>query len=189
MVEGVHWRFIRTTGYRNALQRFFNMRSFRRNLCRNVDDLPRPDVIIGSCVHPYAVDTVTHFVGNVPHDSIPRELNRLDIYVAMSRLDSESFGVAIVEASACGLPVVVSNVGGLPEVVEDGKTGVVMPKENPQALAQVLARLALDPEQRALLGHNGQLHVRQQYEWNNNVSRMLQVYEELLDTRRSQLAA
>ena len=135
------------------------------------------------------IDKVTHFVGKVPHDLIPRELNRLDIYVAMSRLDSESFGVAIVEASACGLPVVVSNVGGLPEVVENGKTGVVVPKENPQALAQVLARLALDAEQRALLGHNGQLHVKQRYEWSDNVSQMLQVYEELLDTRRSQLAA
>lgn len=135
------------------------------------------------------IDTVTQFVGKVPHDSIPRELNRLDIYVAMSRLDSESFGVAIVEASACGLPVVVSNVGGLPEVVEDGKTGIVVPKENPQVLAQVLARLALDPDQRALLGQNGRLLVKQRYEWSNNVSRMLQVYEELLNTRRSQLAA
>ena len=56
VVEGVHWRLVRTTGYRNAVQRLFNMRSFRRNLCRNVDDLPRPDIIIGSCVHPYAVD-------------------------------------------------------------------------------------------------------------------------------------
>ena len=56
MVEGVRWRFVRTTGYRNAVQRFFNMRSFRRNVCRHVDDLPRPDLIIGSCVHPYAVD-------------------------------------------------------------------------------------------------------------------------------------
>lgn len=56
IVEGVHWRFVRTTRYCNAAQRFFNMRSFRRNVCRHVDDLPRPDVIIGSCVHPYAVD-------------------------------------------------------------------------------------------------------------------------------------
>ena len=55
-VGGVHWRFVRTTGYRNAAERFFNMRSFRRNVCRLVDDLPSPDVIIGSCVHPYAVD-------------------------------------------------------------------------------------------------------------------------------------
>ncbi len=56
IVEGVQWRFVRTTGYHNAAERFFNMRSFRRNVCRHVDDLPRPGVIIGSCVHPYAVD-------------------------------------------------------------------------------------------------------------------------------------
>jgi len=43
----------------------------------------------------------------------------MDVYVALSRLDSESFGVAIIEASACGFPVIVSDVGGLPEVVKD----------------------------------------------------------------------
>src|SRR6185437_8910549 len=54
------------------------------------------------------------FIGSVPHHEVPRWLNRFDVYVAASRI--ESFGVAVVEASACGIPVVVSDVGGLPEV-------------------------------------------------------------------------
>ena len=68
VVGGVHWRYVRTTPYRNAMQRFFNMRSFRRNLCRNVGDLSRPDIIIGSCVHPYAVDAANRLAQryNVP---------------------------------------------------------------------------------------------------------------------------
>jgi len=56
VVAGVRWRYVPTTPYENSAQRFFNMRSFRQNLCRNIDDLPDPDVVIGSCVHPYAVD-------------------------------------------------------------------------------------------------------------------------------------
>lgn len=135
------------------------------------------------------IDRVTDFVGSVPHESIPSRLNRLDIYVAMSRLDSESFGVAILEASACGLPVVVSKVGGLPEVVENGKTGVVIAKDDPQALAEVLELLCRDPQQCARLGENGTRHVRQRYEWNENVSRMLQLYDELIGSRGSRLAA
>ena len=56
----------------------------------------------------------------------------MDVYVALSRLDSESFGVAIIEASACGIPVIVSDVGVLPEVVKDGETGMIVEKENVQ---------------------------------------------------------
>jgi glycosyltransferase involved in cell wall biosynthesis len=56
MIEGVRWRLVRTPAYRNTIQRFANMRAFRANVLRSVGDLPRPDVIIGSCIHPYAVD-------------------------------------------------------------------------------------------------------------------------------------
>ena len=64
----------------------------------------------------------TTFVGNVPHDEVPSYLRKIDVYVALSRY--ESFGVAVIEASACGCPVVVSDVGGLPEVVHDGDNGI-----------------------------------------------------------------
>ena len=57
-------------------------------------------------------------------------LNHFDIYTAVRRLDSESFGVAVREVSACGLPVVISNAGGLPEVVIEGKTGLVVERES-----------------------------------------------------------
>ena len=71
------------------------------------------------------VSAVTTFAGVVPHCDVPAWLNRLDIYVAASR--QESFGVAVLEASACGLPVVVSAAGGLPEVVRSGETGFIVP--------------------------------------------------------------
>src|SRR5699024_6321216 len=76
-----------------------------------------------------------YFVGRVPHQDVPNELAKLDVYVALSRLDSESFGVAIIEAGAARRPVVVSDAGGLPEVTLDGITGLVVPRENPQAAA------------------------------------------------------
>ena len=72
----------------------------------------------------------------MPHTSVPQELARLDIYVALSRMDSESFGVAIIEAGVAGRPVVVSDAGGLPEVTIDGVTGLVVPREDPSAQLQ-----------------------------------------------------
>ena len=124
------------------------------------------------------IDHRTEFVGASPHDEVPSWLNRLDIYVAPSRL-SESFGVAVIEASACGLPVIVSDVGGLPEVVRDGETGLVVPRENVPALQAALRRLLLDPALRQRLGRNGRAHVAREYEWGHCVDLMERVYASL----------
>jgi len=58
---------------------------------------------------------------------------------------SEGFGLALVEAMAAGRPVVACRTGGIPEVVDDGDTGILVPPEDPAALAEAMARLAADP--------------------------------------------
>jgi L-malate glycosyltransferase len=125
--------------------------------------------------HQEGIADVTTFVGYVPHELVPEELNRLDIYVAASRM--ESFGVAVLEASACERPVVVSDVGGLPEVVEQGVTGIVVPPENPLELAIALERLVLEPELRKQMGKAGRKRVFTDYVWKQNVSQMIELYE------------
>lgn len=114
------------------------------------------------------------FVGAVPHDEVPRQLGLLDIYVAPSRI--ESFGVAVVEASACELPVVVADTGGLTEVVDDGVTGLVVEPDSPLALAKAIARLVHDAEMRDRLGRHGRRRVKERYEWTSCVARMVEMY-------------
>jgi glycosyltransferase involved in cell wall biosynthesis len=113
----------------------------------------------------------------VPHTEVPNELAKIDIYVALSRMDSESFGVAIIEASAAGRPVVVSDAGGLPEVAVEGKTGFVVPRENPVAAAGALERLIFDPELRHKMGVAGQQHVAENYSWDVCIMKMVEMYE------------
>lgn len=122
-------------------------------------------------------DAVT-FVGQVPHADVPSWLQRLDVYVAASR--QESFGVAAVEAGACGVPVVVTDVGGLPEVVHHGVTGLVVPPEDPQALSEALEALVADETRRADLGRAARAHVLKHYAWPHCVDLMLAAYEETL---------
>ena len=117
------------------------------------------------------------FIGRVPHTQVPQELAKLDIYVALSRLDSESFGVAIIEAGAAGRPVVVSDAGGLPEVCLDGETGFVVPREDPEAAAKALERLVRDADLRHRMGSAGQKHVQETYSWTTCIKTMLGVYE------------
>jgi glycosyltransferase involved in cell wall biosynthesis len=125
-----------------------------------------------------SIDKVVEFTGHVSHTEVPKYLRCLDIYAAMSR--SESFGVAVLEASACEIPVVVSNVGGLPEVVEDGKTGCVVESENVTMAARVLLRLIEDPAQRACMGKAGRQRVLDHYQWTTSVTRMEEVYARVL---------
>lgn len=125
------------------------------------------------------------FVGHVDHAQVPHQLAQLDVYVALSRLDSESFGVAIIEAGAAARPVVVSDAGGLPEVVVDGVTGLVVPREDPQAAADAIERLLRYADLRQRMGAAARQHVAQHYRWDACVETMLQVYERVIAARRS----
>ena len=76
-----------------------------------------------------------------------------DLFVAPSRY--ESFGLIFLEAMRWGTPVIGTTAGGIPEVVEDGKSGLLVPPEAPAELAAALIRLLSDPVRRATLGGGG----------------------------------
>jgi L-malate glycosyltransferase len=121
-------------------------------------------------------DVVT-FAGAVPHVRVPDYLNQLDIYVAASR--RESFGVAPLEASACGLPVLVSDAPGLKEVVRHGETGLIVPRDDVPALTDGLVTLIKDAGLRLRLGEKGRRWVAQQYDWTENVQAMERIYRQM----------
>ncbi|MGH9517612.1 MAG: glycosyltransferase [Terriglobales bacterium] len=122
----------------------------------------------------------TEFLGFVSHAQVPDVLNRLSVFAAPSVMDSESFGVAVVEASACELPVVVSDVGGLPEVVKAGVTGFVVPPRDPQAIAAAFLSLLENDELRNEMGRAGRRLVVENYEWLENAGRMERVYDSVV---------
>lgn len=124
------------------------------------------------------INNETEFLGQIPHENVPGILNRFSVYVLAS--DSESFGVAVIEASACGIPVVVSDAGGLQEVVKDGVTGFIVPKRNPEEIAKALTRLIENNDLKNSMGLAGRDFVLQEYEWNENSDRMERLYDKIL---------
>lgn len=125
-----------------------------------------------------SVDTDTVFTGKVPHDTVFKYHNMLTVSVFLS--NSESFGVAVIEASACAKPVVVSDVGGLPEVVENDITGIVVPARNPYLAACSIIRLIESQHLRNQMGEAGRKRVEKFYKWDKNLLKMIKVYEEML---------
>lgn len=121
------------------------------------------------------------FAGSVNHEEVTDYFNKMDIVVIPSTLDSESFGVAAVEASACEKPVIVSNVGGLPEVVLNEVTGLVARPKDAVDLFEKMKFLAESPEKIVEFGKAGRKNVLEKYVWSNNVKTMIELYQKELN--------
>lgn len=116
---------------------------------------------------------------NIDFEKYINLLQSFDIFTILSIIDSETFGVAAVEASACGIPIVATNVGGLPEVVDDGVSGIIVPPKNAEQVAFALEKLIADKGLRDKMGINGREKVEKQYDWQNNVNQMVSLYRKL----------
>ena len=101
-------------------------------------------------------------------------LERCDVFVAPSR--REAFGMAVAEAMAAGLPVVASAVGGLPELVVHGETGLLVPPDDPRALAGAVCTLVKDPASARRMGRAGRERVLRHFGAEASRAAMLDIY-------------
>lgn len=119
------------------------------------------------------------FKGFIDNNKVPEAINAMDIFCVPSL--SESFGVAAVEAMACGIPVISSDAEGLTEVMEDNVTGYIIPKKSSEKIAEKIIDLLKNKKKRKEFGENGRKRVLELYDWNKNVENMLEVYKKITD--------
>ena len=92
----------------------------------------------------------------------------------------EPLGIVNLEAMACGTAVVGSQVGGIPEVVVDGETGLLVPPDDPAALAAALNALILDPARAAAMGAAGRKRAATEFGWDAIAAQTTDLYASLL---------
>lgn len=126
------------------------------------------------------LEKVISFVGFIENAKILSVLSQHDIMVMPSILESESFGVAAIEAASCELPVVASRIGGIPEVVRDGETGLLVSPGDPGGLADAIIGLASDPNLMKKLGMAGRKFVAENYRWDDNIKQMTELYKSMI---------
>ena len=131
------------------------------------------------------------FLGH--RDDVPALLAAADMFVLPSR--SEAFPNGAIEAMAAGLPVVASAVGGLLDLIEDGRTGVLVPADDPAALALEVQRLLDQPARAIALGGAARREVLRRYSFDRMVAAFEELYLEALsrgvlasDARRPEAA-
>ncbi len=119
-------------------------------------------------------------VGRVEHEKVPELIRGFDVMVMPSIYESETFGVAAIEASASGVANIASRIGGVPEAVIHGKTGLLVPPRDAATLAVAMIELADDPTRRAEMGRQGRRFVEAFYVWQDNCRMMQEVYRAAL---------
>ena len=116
------------------------------------------------------------FCGQVSDSERERLLKECSVFVLATRAtptDFEGLGIAVLEAMQEGKPVVVTRAGGVPEVVEDGRTGLVVEPDDPAALGQAMLELLRDPARARAMGGNARMVVREKYGWDVIAGRYL----------------
>jgi glycosyltransferase involved in cell wall biosynthesis len=113
-----------------------------------------------------------------PHEQLPQALNSSDLLVLPSV--AEAFGLALIEAMACGLPVIACAAHGPAEIVRDGQSGWLVPPDDEPALAAALLAAASNPHERQRRGHQAAADARRSYGWTTIAGRIAGIYEQII---------
>lgn len=113
----------------------------------------------------------TIFLGSIPSEQVVEALSAADLFV-FPGLD-EGFGLAYIEAQACGLPVVAFNNGGIPEAVQNGVTGYLTPVLEAEAYQAAIRDFLQQPERRQEMGRNARAWAEKHFDRDRNYDLML----------------
>jgi glycosyltransferase involved in cell wall biosynthesis len=129
-------------------------------------------------VRKHKLEKHVRFVGGLPHAELVATYQNASLVVNPSL--SESFGIAIVEGMACGIPVVGTRVGGMLETIRDGETGFLVEPEQPELLAAAMARVLEDPALARRLSAAARERAVTNFSWKARAGRLADVYTRLV---------
>lgn len=117
-------------------------------------------------------------------DDVVELFRTFDVFVSASR--SESFGIAMVEAMASGVPVIATMTAGAREIIDEDQTGVLVPIADAEAMALALGKLLDDPQRRERLTDDARRVVSERFSVDRMVSRTEQVYQDVLERQAAE---
>jgi D-inositol-3-phosphate glycosyltransferase len=120
------------------------------------------------------------FLGDFPHEEMRDLFPAVDLVVGSSFVN-ETFGISLCEALACERPVVASDFGGFREVVRHGESGLLVPPQDPAALADAIDTLLADPARRRALAVAGRQDIVARFSWPAVVERVIAAYTAALN--------
>ncbi len=159
---------------------------------------PAPLVLLGGFPgewegeHPLEVvqetgDPEVFLAGWRGHRDLPDGLNAADLLVLPSV--REQFGQVLVETMACGVPVMAADAHGPAEIVDDGRTGWLVPPDDEDALVEAIVEAAGDAGERRRRGEAAYEEARKRYSWPSLARGVAQIYDDVREGRRASSGA
>ena len=136
------------------------------------DGFERPDLV--ALAERLGIARDVTFLGWVANAELPPYYRAAALSVIPSL--EEGFGIPAAEAMGCETPVVASDAGGLPEVVENGVTGLIVPRGDSHALADAIGSLLADPVRRELMGRSGRERALRLFDWDRTAEQFERIY-------------
>jgi glycosyltransferase involved in cell wall biosynthesis len=139
------------------------------------DDRPRYERRVAEL----GLTSAVTFTGHLPPAERDRLLRKARALVAYPSTANDAFPTVFLDAWAQGVPVVAAAIGALPSLIDDGRTGILVPPGRPGVLARALHRILADAALAGALGEAGRQLVAREYTWPSQVEKMISVLREL----------
>ena len=163
-------------------------KTMRKAIVLLAENLPSQNILflaLGENSPPEKIGNATiHFIPYEKDSQVVADYYRVsDVYVHAAK--AETFGLAVTEALACGIPVVATNVGGIPEQIEQGKTGFLVSIGDSIAMTQYIQLLLEDDEFRQQIGWQASVIAQHKFSLELMTNNYLNWYQEIMDSGRN----
>lgn len=127
------------------------------------------------------------FAGAVEYEKLPKYYNLADLYIMLSeersKGDIESFGIAYLEALACGKPVVASRKTGVSFIISKNKAGMIVNPKNKKMIASAIRKLLGSKNKREWIKDKGIKLIKEEFNWDLSAGRIMKIYKDILKDR------
>lgn len=120
------------------------------------------------------VDDHVTFLGKVPMKDLVKWYNKAEVFVLPSLF--EGFGIVVLEAMACGTPVIGTKVAGIVDIIENKKTGILVPPEDEKKLGEEIKRILNSPKMRKKIVYISRRYLKKKFEWESIVGNFIHLY-------------
>ncbi len=175
----------RNKGARYLLQALALLRD-RRDWHLTVVDRPTA-WLVPTLARELSIEDRVTLTGRLERDELVQRYNAAEVFVSPSLY--EGFGLPAAEAMACGAAVVATTAGAFPEVIEDGKSGLLVPPRDPEALAGAIDRLLSEWVLRRRLGRDARQRIADHFSWREAAVRTQALYGDVISRRRAARSA
>ena len=160
------------------------------NKIKHIEKIPNRVAYVGRDSNEKGIDILKNAESQIKGDVVyctdrsweeaMKVIKSSSVVVVPSRM--ESLPTVVKEAFYLNVPVVGTNVGGIPELISNNDTGILVPPENPEKIADAVNELLSNPEKAKKLANNGNNFVRKNLMWDVMLPKFIQFYEDLLSS-------